>query len=125
MVRMTAVARTPSTVGRRIALVARAGAVEATTYLVLVAAVVWHALLGGPDASRPLGLTHGVVFLAYAATVLIARRRAGWDSQTTISLLVASVVPGAGFVVPRRVIGSSDPVVATTAAPRAAPGRAR
>jgi integral membrane protein len=107
MVRMTAVAHPPSTLARRIRLVARAGVVEASTYVVLIAAIVWHAAFGGPDATRPLGLAHGVVFLAYAATVLMARRRAGWDGQSTISLLVASVVPGAGFVVPRRVIASA------------------
>jgi integral membrane protein len=107
MVPMTAVARSSTTVARRTRLVARAGAVEASTYLLLVAAILWHALLDGPDVTRPLGLTHGIVFLAYAATVLAARRPARWDSQTTISLLVASVVPGAGFVVPRRVIAST------------------
>ena len=82
------------------------GAIEATTYLVLVAATVWKAF-DGPHLQRPIGLAHGIAFLVYAATVLRARPLAGWDSRTTLSLLLASVLPGGGFVVPRRVIAAS------------------
>lgn len=84
--------------------VARVGAVEATTYLALVVTTLWRAALGGPDLQRVMGLTHGIVFLVYAASVLVTRERVGWSSHTTVSLLIASVVPGGGFVVPRRLL---------------------
>jgi integral membrane protein len=88
---------------RRVRSVALMGAVEATTYLVLLAATIWH-VVGGPGLQRPLGLTHGIAFLVYAGTVVRARALAGWGSRTTTSLLLASIVPGGGFVAPRRLI---------------------
>jgi integral membrane protein len=86
---------------QRITLVARVGVVEATTYLVLVATSLWRAL-DGPDLGPAVGLTHGIVFLAYAALVLATRECARWSSRTTMALLVASIVPGGGFVVAHR-----------------------
>jgi integral membrane protein len=78
------------------------GIVEGATYLVLLAAVAWHAVLGGPDVVRALGLAHGIAFLGYAAIVLRLRPREGWDPTATLTLLLASALPGGGFVVARR-----------------------
>src|SRR6185295_5116389 len=83
--------------------VAVSGVVEGTTYLVLLAAVVWKRALDGPDTIRAVGLAHGIAFLVYAAAVLAARRGAGWDPTTTVYVLAASAVPAGGFVVARRV----------------------
>ena len=83
--------------------VAVTGVVEGTTYLVLLAAVIWKRALDGPDTIRAVGLAHGIAFLVYAAAVLAARRGAGWDSTTTVYVLAASAVPAGGFVVARRV----------------------
>jgi integral membrane protein len=85
----------------RVERVARIGAVEATTYLVLVATTIWR-LLDGPDLGPVVGFLHGIAFLVYAAAVLTTRDAARWSSRTTIALLVASVVPFGGFVVAHR-----------------------
>ena len=91
--RMSAAVRISEDITRRLRAVAVMGAIEATTYLVLVVATVWKAL-DGPDLQRPIGFAHGIAFLVYAGTVLRARPLAGWDSRTTLSLLLASVLPG-------------------------------
>ena len=103
---MSAAVRITDDTARRLRLVATMGAVEATTYLVLLAVSIGKAF-GGPNLQRPIGLTHGIAFLVYAGTVLRARAVAGWDSRTTVSLLLASIIPGGGFVVPRRVIAET------------------
>lgn len=76
--------------------------IEAATYLVLTAAVVWHRLGGGPDWVPILGLVHGIVFLVYLAAVLRARRGLGWDAQATVTALFAAAIPLGGFVIARR-----------------------
>lgn len=78
------------------------GAIEATTYLVLLATALWRVALDGPDLAGVVGPVHGIAVLAYFAAVLVERERAGWPASRTISMLVASVVPFAGFVVPHR-----------------------
>ena len=78
------------------------GAIEATTYLVLLVTALWRVALGGPDVAGVVGPVHGVAVLGYFVAVLIERERAGWSASRTISMLVASVVPFAGFVVPHR-----------------------
>ena len=82
--------------------VAATGFVEGITYVVLLAAALWHGLLDGPDLATVIGLVHGIAFLVYAAAVLLARGRAGWSVTDTLSLLVASALPAGGFVVARR-----------------------
>lgn len=67
-------------------------AVEAVTYLVLLASVV-VARTGGPDLVGAAGLAHGVVFLAYAGVVLRAARAWGWSPYPVVVLLSAAFVP--------------------------------
>ncbi len=74
---------------------------EGTTYLALLAGSLQHRLLDGADLTLPLGLIHGVVFLAFAALVLVARRPLGWDGARTAMALGASILPGGGYVVAR------------------------
>lgn len=39
------------------------------------------------------GMTHGVIFIAYVLTTLVARRAFGWSHKTTLLALVASIPP--------------------------------
>lgn len=39
------------------------------------------------------GMTHGVIFVAYVLTTLVARRSFGWSHKTTLLALVASIPP--------------------------------
>ncbi|HEY3811444.1 MAG TPA: DUF3817 domain-containing protein, partial [Acidimicrobiales bacterium] len=43
--------------------------------------------------------THGCVFTAYLILVLVVRARMRWTVLTTLSILVAGLIPGGGYVV--------------------------
>lgn len=77
------------------------GAVEATTYLALLAGAVGRHLLEGPDLSALLGPVHGLAFLAFAGLALESRAELGWDLRRTLRVLSAAVVPFGGYAVGR------------------------
>ncbi len=79
-----------------------AAIVEATTYLVLLAAVVSSRVLDGADLVRPIGWIHGVAFLLYAALAIRLGRLEGWSVRRTTEILVAAVIPLGGYVVAHR-----------------------
>lgn len=77
-----------------------AALVEAASYVVLLAVVLARAL-GGPDATWPVGMAHGVIYLAYAALVLAARGAIGWNAQQTAQTLIVAAVPLGALTVHR------------------------
>ena len=83
-----------------------ASIIESLSYLALVAAMVWHRVLDGSDATPVIGLVHGVIYLLYAAVVLVAQRRHRWPAQQTVLALFLAAVPLGGFWVAHRVAGS-------------------
>ena len=85
------------------------GIVEATSFLVLLALLVWRRGFDGPDLAAVTGPIHGLAFLAYAGLVLWVREDAGWRLGQTLVLLAAAVVPLGGFFVARRL---EEPVAA-------------
>jgi integral membrane protein len=78
--------------------------VEATSWLILLAATIWKYAADGPDLAPILGPIHGVLFLAYVFMALSLRDDAGWDGATTLGVLAAAVIPGGGYVVERRML---------------------
>src|SRR5579863_6752851 len=77
---------------------------EATFFVVLCLA--WVVTLGGYKFTGPWGLalvvvgfTHGCVFTLYLFLVLLVRARMRWSVFTTLSILVAGLIPGGGYVV--------------------------
>ena len=76
--------------------------VEAATYLVLLAAVADHRLLGERDLVGPAGLLHGLVFLVYLALVLRVGRERSWPVTEVVTLLAAAFVPLGTVVAERR-----------------------
>ena len=78
--------------------------VEATSFLILLAATVLKYGADAPDLAPILGPIHGILFLTYVFMALSLREEAGWDGRTTIGVLAGAVVPGGGFVVERRVL---------------------
>lgn len=72
--------------------------IEATTLLVMLAAMAGRKLFDGPDISAVIGPIHGLAFLAYVVMVLFARHDNRWGPWRTLGLLLASVVPFGGFV---------------------------
>lgn len=79
-----------------------AAVVEAVTYLVLLAAVADHRLLGGPDRVGLAGLAHGITFLAYLAAVLGERTARRWAAPEVVTMLAAAFVPLGTVVAERR-----------------------
>lgn len=90
-------------VGRVLRPLRTASIVESLSYLVLLAGMVWHRLLDGPDTTPVMGLVHGMIYLVYAAVVLAAHRRHGWPAQQTVLLLFVAAIPFGGFWVAHRV----------------------
>jgi integral membrane protein len=76
--------------------------VEALSYLVLLAASVAKHGFGMRGLVETIGPIHGVIFLVYLALALAVRRRLGWDSATTLTVVIAAVIPLGGIVVERR-----------------------
>lgn len=77
---------------------------EATFFVVLCAA--WVVTLTGYRFKGPwaaglmvVGFTHGCVFTLYLLLVLLVRSRMRWTVFTTLSILVAGLIPGGGYVV--------------------------
>lgn len=77
---------------------------EATFFVVLC--VAWVVTLTGYRFHGPwaaalmvVGFTHGCVFTLYLLLVLLVRARMRWSLFTTLSILVAGLIPGGGYVV--------------------------
>ena len=77
---------------------------EATFFVVLCLA--WVVTLTGTrfegaweSALVVVGFTHGCVFTVYLLLVLLVRSRMRWSIFTTLSILVAGLIPGGGYVV--------------------------
>jgi integral membrane protein len=77
---------------------------EATFFVILCLA--WVVSLTGyrfhgawAMALLVVGFSHGCVFTAYLLLVLLVRARMRWSLFTTLSILVAGLIPGGGYVV--------------------------
>lgn len=80
--------------------------VEACSYLILLTCVIAKYAFDAPgEGGVPImGPTHGTIFLAYAALVLLGREEQRWGGGQTLLALVLSAVPFGGFYVERKMI---------------------
>jgi integral membrane protein len=85
---------------------------EATFFVILCAA--WLVTVAGYKLSGAwhsalvvVGFSHGCVFTAYLLLVLVVRSRMRWSALTTISILVAGLIPGGGYVVEMRALSGA------------------
>jgi integral membrane protein len=85
---------------------------EATFFVVLCLA--WVVSLTGYKFSGAwavalmiVGFTHGCVFTVYLLLVLLVRARMRWSLFTTLSILVAGLIPGGGYVVEARALSGA------------------
>ncbi|GJD52750.1 hypothetical protein OPKNFCMD_5517 [Methylobacterium crusticola] len=89
---------------RQLRLLGIAAAAEATTLLLLVGVAVPLKHLGDwPLAVRVLGPLHGLAFVAYLWLVLQSVGAGLWTRGEAARLLLAAVVPFAGFLAARAV----------------------
>ena len=75
--------------------------VEATSFLALLVASYVKRTGGGEVGVQVLGPVHGLLFLAYVLLALTLRRPEGWDTRTTVLVLLGAVIPFGGYVVDR------------------------
>jgi integral membrane protein len=62
---------------------------------------MWHSAL------VIVGFSHGCVFTAYLFLVLLVRARMRWSLFTTLSILIAGLIPGGGYVVEMRALSGA------------------
>jgi integral membrane protein len=72
---------------------------EATSFLALLVATYLKATDHGATGVHVLGPVHGALFLLYVGLVFVLRGDCGWDTRTTVLILVGAVVPFGGYVV--------------------------
>jgi integral membrane protein len=82
---------------------------EATFFVILCVAwlvgVCGYKITGGLYAALVVvGFSHGVVFTTYLGLVVVVRARMRWTLWTTLSILVAGLIPGGGYVVELRAL---------------------
>ncbi|WP_343617637.1 DUF3817 domain-containing protein [Flavobacterium sp.] len=78
---------------------------EGISYLVLFANMLiiknsnpelYHTLL------RPLGMTHGILFIGYIVLAFLLLKSQKWDAKTFAIILIASLVPFGTFYVEKK-----------------------
>jgi integral membrane protein len=89
----------------------RLAVVEATSFLLLLAAAVVKRTADAPIGVSILGPIHGLLFLAYVFVALQLKAQLGWDTRTTALVLLGAVLPFGGYVVDRR-LAVARPVAA-------------
>lgn len=85
---------------------------EATFFVILC--IAWVVTLTGfkltgamHSALVIVGFSHGCVFTVYLFLVLLVRSRMHWSVFTTLSILVAGLIPGGGYVVEMRALSGA------------------
>jgi integral membrane protein len=85
---------------------------EATFFVILCAA--WLATVAGYKLAGSwhtalviVGFSHGCVFTAYLFLVLLVRARMRWNILATLTILVAGLIPGGGYVVEMKALSEA------------------
>ena len=55
-----------------------------------------------PEFSYPVGMAHGVLFIAYIVLVMMAKFEKKWSFGTTLICLIASLIPFGTFYVDKK-----------------------
>ncbi len=59
---------------------------------------------GFAEATKVIGMVHGLLFIAYVIMVILIREQLKWNIKTTLLALIASVLPFGPFVVDRKLL---------------------
>lgn len=65
--------------------------------LLLLVAMPLKYAWGMPQAVRVVGMAHGILFIAYLATLALAAVEHRWGPRRLVEALLASLVPGGTF----------------------------
>lgn len=82
---------------------------EGLSYVALLAAVAAKRLFDEPGGVDAIGPLHGLLFVAYFASVVFEREERAWSIGRTAVVLLAAVVPLGGFWVERRFLRAAPP----------------
>jgi integral membrane protein len=82
--------------------------IEAVTYLALVVATVVKYAEGDDRGVAVLGPIHGVLFLIFAALLLVHHRDLGWPLWKAVMAMVIGSLPFGGFWVERKWLAPLD-----------------
>lgn len=85
--------------------------VEATSFLVLLAATYIKYANDTSAGVQIMGPVHGTLFVAYVLIALSVRGPARWSNRTTLGVLLGGVIPFGGFVVDRWLAKTTPPDV--------------
>lgn len=78
---------------------------EGISYLLLLfVAMPLKYVLGIPEAVTYTGWAHGILFMAYFPSLLLAARPLGWGFQMVVMGVIASLLPGGTFVLDRQIV---------------------
>ncbi len=89
--------------------------VEATSYLILLAATVVERTGGTGVGVTIVGPIHGVLYLVFAGLVLLARPALDWSIVRTVLALIIGSLPFGGFWLERTWLRPAPPMVAGAA----------
>jgi len=82
----------------------RINTLEGYSYLLLLfVAMPMKYLLGFPLAVKIMGMTHGVLFIAFCILLVIAWQDKKWDFKENIIFFIASLIPFGTFFTKKRI----------------------
>ena len=83
----------------------RIGFAEGLSFILLVfIAMPLKYMAGQPIYVRVVGMAHGVLFLAYVATIVQAHLDYGWPLKRSRLLFLASLLPFGPFVADKKIL---------------------
>jgi integral membrane protein len=89
--------------------------IESASFILLLLAMVVKYGFDEPVGVDIMGPVHGVLFLIYVGVTLVLWKQLGWTTRKALTILVASVIPVAGYVVGHRIIKEETEAGAATA----------
>ncbi|ALP54420.1 hypothetical protein Tel_15405 [Candidatus Tenderia electrophaga] len=77
--------------------------IEGLSFLVLLfIAMPLKYYWGHPEAVSVVGMTHGMLFIAYVGLALLAAQRHGWSDRFILAVMLAGMLPFGCFVLEAR-----------------------
>ena len=78
---------------------------EGSSYLILLGICMpLKYIFDIPEPTYPVGLAHGVLFVAYCLLIFFHALKANWTFKTTALALGASLLPIAPFIVEKKLL---------------------
>jgi len=80
------------------------GVLEGISYILLLGICMpLKYVLDIPEPTRPVGMAHGLLFVAYCLLVLIVAKPKQWTFSTIFWALIASILPFGTFVADKKI----------------------